>query len=385
MKVLHVVASLSHEWGGPIPVVKGLTEMLARKGVEITIFAPVKRGARNNTVEPEGAEVRVFEQGHLSRIWTAYSSDLARTLSREVSRFDLIHIHEIWHHPHFAAYRAAKRAGKPYIVTIHGALEPWCLGHKALKKKVFTLLIQRHILQNAAALHALTQAEGRQIRAYKVTAPVIVIANGIELSSFRQFRERKELEKLYPELKEKAAILFLGRIHPKKGFDILARAFGRIARARKDVYLVVAGPDSEGYRAQVERMLESEKVLDRTIFTGMLTGQEKLAALSRADIFVLPSYSEGFSIAVLEALACELPLVITRQCHFPEVAEAKAGIVIDPDPDQLAEALITLLNNADLRRGMGDNGKRLVMERFTWDKTADQMIQLYQSVLENRG
>jgi len=126
-------------------------------------------------------------------------------------------------------------------------------------------------------------------------------------------------------------------------------------------------------------------IVEKVTFTGMLTGKEKLAALSRADIFVLPSYSEGFSMAILEALAWGLPVIITHQCHFPEVAEVRAGIVIDPDSAQLAEAMIELLDNPKLCEEMGNNGRRLVIERFTWDKIANQMIELYQRVLKGEG
>jgi glycosyltransferase involved in cell wall biosynthesis len=131
-------------------------------------------------------------------------------------------------------------------------------------------------------------------------------------------------------------------------------------------------------------MFAAEGVIGKTVFTGMLTGWDKLAALARADLFVLPSYSEGFSIAVLEALTCRLSVVITHQCYFPEVAEADAGIVLEPDIAQLVEALDKLLNDYDMRCKMGENGHRLILEKFTWDKIVDQMIRLYEEVLKSQ-
>ncbi len=384
MKVLHVAASLSHEWGGPIPVVKGLTEILARKGVEVVIFAPVKRGALDGIVRPKGTETRLFKQDLLSNIWTAHSFELARPLEREVKDFDLVHIHEIWHHPHFAAYRAARKGKKPYVITVHGALEPWCLNFKAFKKKIYAALIQRRILNGAAAIHAITQDEVEHIRAFGVHSPVVMIPNGIDPEEFRELPPRGELERLYPELEGKKVVLFLGRIHPQKGLDILARAFGQIARDREDVRLVIVGPDNEGYQIQVEQMLKTNGVRDKTIFTGLLSGQEKLAALSRADMCTISSYSEVRSIVALEAMICSVPIIITRQCQFPEVAEAKAGIVVEPDADQLVEALTKLIDNPQLRNEMGANGRKLVMERFTWDRVAEQMIQLYQDILDGK-
>ena len=382
MKVLHVVASLSPTWGGPVPAVKGLTEAMAKKGLSVTVFAPVVQDSSHGVIQLEGVRVALFKQNLLSKIWRAYSSELAKALYREIEGFDLVHIHEIWHHPHFAAYRAARKAKKPFIITVHGALEPWCLNYKALKKRIYAVLIQRRTLNRAAAIHAITQEEVEHIRAFGVDSPIFTIPNGIDSEEFSELPPREELEKLYPELQGKKVVLFLGRIHPIKGLDLLARAFGQVARGCKDVHLLIVGPDEGGYRGEVERLLASEGVIEEVTFTGMLTGKEKLAALSRADIFVLPSYSEGFSMAILEALACGLPVITTRQCHFPEVAEARAGIVIDPDAAQLAGAMVEFMDDSKLREEMGSNGRRLVMERFTWDKIADQMIGLYQRVLK---
>jgi len=365
MKVLYVVASLSPTWGGPVPVVKGITEAMAKKGLNVTVFAPVVQGGSHGVIQLEGVRVRLFRQDLLSEVWRAYSSELAKALHREIERFDLVHIHEIWHHPHFVAYRAARKAKKPFIITVHDALEPWCLNYKALKKRIYAALIQRRILNKAAAIHTITQEEVEHIKAFGVDSPIFTIPNGIDLEEFSELPPREEIEKLYPELQDKKVVLFLGRIHPKKGLDLLARAFGKIARERKDVHLIIVGPDERGYRSEVERLLVSEGVVEKVTFTGMLTGREKLAALSRADICVIPSYSEVRSIVALEAIICRLPVIITRQCHFPEVAEARAGIVIDSDSAQLAEAMVKLLDNTKLREEMGNNGRRLVMKRFT--------------------
>lgn len=385
MKILHVAASLDPKWGGPAKVVIELTQALVKKGVEVAIFAPSESDKGGCISNLKGVNVNLFPKNFLSRFWTSYSSPLAKSLMKEVSDFDLIHIHEIWHYPNFAAYRAAKRAGKAYIVTIHGALEPWCLNYKALTKRIYTALIQRRILCKASALHALTREEVKQIQNFGVGSPVAVIPNGIDPEEFRELPLREELENSYPELNGKKVVLFLGRIHPKKGLDILTKAFAKIAKGRENISLLIAGPDNEGYQAHVEKLLESKGIINRATFTGMLTGRKKLAALSRADAFVLPSYSEGFTMTILEAMACRLPLVITRQCYFPEVAEIGAGFVVEPDPNQLAKALLKLLDNSKMGEKMGANGRRLVMESFTWDKIADQMTQLYQSVLRQEA
>ncbi|MCL0082944.1 glycosyltransferase [Thermodesulfovibrionales bacterium] len=384
MKILHIAISLAPEWGGPTKVVAGLTETLAKKGVEVALFAPVEKGDEAKIIRPKGVNSRLFEQGFFAQWWPGYSSGLAKAVAQEVEQFDIVHIHELWSYPHFMACRAARRAKKPYIVTIYGGLEPWAINHKAFKKRIYSALIQRRILQKAVALQAMTDEEVKHIRAFGVDTRIVVIPNGIDPEEFQQFPSREDLKGLYPELKGKKVVLFLSRIHPIKGLDLFAKAFGKVVERRDDIRLLIAGPDNDGYQAQVKKMLEIESALDKVIFTGMLTGREKLAALGGADLFVLPSYSEGFSMAILEAMICGLPVIITHSCNFPEVAEAEAGIVIDSDPEQLAEALTRLIDNPQLREEMGDNGRRLIKERFTCDKIADQMIQLYQDVLRLR-
>lgn len=370
-------------WGGAPKVATALSKALARKGVNISIFG---LNAKNETqCEVQSKHFTAYtlpeDKSQIRRLWPFYSPYLAKALAARVPEHDLVHIHEIWHYPCYVAYKIAGKTNKPFIVTVHGELEPWCVDHKSFKKRIYSALIQKRILNGAAAIHALTEKEAKDIQAFGVDAPIAVIPNGIDPAKFQVLPSPSEIEKLYPELAGKKVLLFLGRIHPKKGLDILARAFGQVARGRKDLHLLIVGPDNDSYRNQVERLLESESVIECATFTGMLAEREKLAALSRADICAIPSYSEGMSIVVLEAMACGLPVVITRQCYFPEVAEAGAGIVIEPNADQLADAINKLLDNPRLCKEMGKNGRGLVIEKFTWDKIADQMIKLYEGVL----
>ncbi len=381
MKVLYVAASLSFKYGGPTRVITELAKALTRKGVQVSIFAPMEKNENVCFDGLKGVDVKLFPKTFFSKFWTSYSPRLAKALMEEVFNFDLIHIHEIWHYPHFAAYRAAKKIGKPYIITTHGSLHPWAVKYKGLKKKIFTVLIQRHILQEAAVIQVLTDEEIQHIRTFGVNNNIIVVPNGINPKEFQNLPPREKLEQLYPIIKGKQVILFLSRIHPKKGLDLIAKAFGVIARKRNKVCLLIVGPNSNGYQGQIEKMFGAEGVLDKVIFTGMLTGYERLVSLSGADIFVLPSYSEGFSISVLEAMACKLPIVITSRCNFPEIEEVKAGVVIEPDVTQLVNSLVRLLDNPQLCKEMGKNGQQLISEKFTWDRIADRMIELYQDTL----
>ena len=184
------------------------------------------------------------------------------------------------------------------------------------------------------------------------------------------------------DLADKRVVLFLGRVHPKKGLDILADAFAIVAKTRDDARLVIAGPDEAGQSRKIASRLEKSGVLGQVIFTGMLTGIRKARALATADVFVLPSYSEGFSMAVLEAMATGLPVVISRQCYFPEVDQSNAGIVVETRADELAVALGRLLDDPGLRREMGQNGQEMIRHGYTWDSIASRMTEFYRSVVD---
>ena len=213
----------------------------------------------------------------------------------------------------------------------------------------------------------------------------VVAPLGVDVDQAIGERRPDAFASTWPETVGKKVILFFGRLNFKKGLDILARAFGRLARRRDDVVLVVAGPDTEGYGAMVRGWLEDEGVLDRTLFTGMLTGARKSAALSGATLFVLPSYSENFGIAVVEAMAAGQPVVISKHVNIcREVADAEAGLVVNTDADEVANAMETLLDDPALAERMGLNGKRLVRDCFTWDSAGPNLMDLYRRVASHR-
>lgn len=379
MKVLHIAASLSPDWGGPANVTLELSEALGKKGVAVTIFA-ISKG--EYIEEIKGVTIRTFPESSLSNLWTSYSPRLSRALKKEIFNFDLIHIHELWHYPHYAGYKAAKNANRPFIVSIHGGLEPWCLKHKAFKKRIYSIFIQKKILKEASGIHVNTQREIKNILNFVENKNIFVVPNGIKLEEFRILPNKEIVENLYPEIKNKKIILFLGRIHPIKGLDILAKAFSKVLEKKRDIQLMIAGPGNSSYKLQIVKILKEENALNNTTFTGMLMGDIKLAALNKADIFILPSYSEGFSIAILEAMASRIPVIITKNCNFDEVEKIEAGKVINANVNELSNAIIELLDNPELCRKMGDRGKIFVDEQYSWDKIADMMINEYEKIIK---
>ena len=171
----------------------------------------------------------------------------------------------------------------------------------------------------------------------------------------------------------------MGRIHPKKGLDLLALAFAEIAKKREEIALVIAGTGEERYVKKVKTMLKDKGLSSRTVFTGLLTGKEKISALHESDVFVLPSYGENFGIAVIEAMACKLPVVVTDKVGLSlDINEYNAGIVTKCDTNEIASAILKILGNNELNEEIRIKAMKLVEDRFTLVKATDKMIKLYE-------
>jgi glycosyltransferase involved in cell wall biosynthesis len=183
------------------------------------------------------------------------------------------------------------------------------------------------------------------------------------------------------KIKNKRVILFLGRIHWIKGMDLLARAYARLARERNDVHLLIVGPDEGGYEKKVRKWLKDAGVLEQVTFAGMLEGKEKLEAFAGSDLFVLPSYSESFGMAVVEAMACGLPVIISNQVGiYKEVQRANAGLVVKSDSTDLYNALMRLLNNNKEAFDMGTRGMKFVKEKFDIESVTNRMIEAFKDI-----
>ena len=362
-------------------MVSELIPALEKQGVHCEIATTRGHRVGRDVTGPQGIPIHVFDTGIPTRLWTAYSRELTEFLNQNIPRFDLVHIHEIWHHAGYTASKVARKQGIPYILTIHGELSDWSLQHKGLKKLLYRKVVLDKILKNAYALHAITRAEKERIAELGYETPVLVAPNGIDPSPFEQLPDPSAFLDRFPVLKNKRVILFMGRLNPKKGLDILAHSFSSLKRRFPDTVLLLAGPDEEGTRQRTESILRSQGNLDSAVFTGMLTGEDKLAAMACADVFVLSSYSEGFSIAILETMSSRLPVVITKRCNFPEVAEHGAGFVVEADEKPVAEAIGRLLSDPDLRVRMAERGRKLVAERYTWEATATTIADLYRSLV----
>lgn len=377
MKVLHVAANLTAEWGGPTQVITNLTKALSSKGVEITIYSPVRRG--EEVVRPEGTNIKLFNVDYFDKWWIGYSREFRNEMERAPATFDLVHIHEMWHYSHYAASMAFRKESKPYIITLHGELNIERI-HNSLKKKMYLSMIQKKILNKAAWLHTITDKETLQAQSICSNRNISKIPNGVDFDSFLNLPDKNDILQYYPSVAGKKVLLFLGRINKIKGLDILVKAFGQLACNRDDLCLIIAGPDNDGYKTEIVQLINDYNVSDKVIFTGMISGHEKMSVLTGSDLFILPSYSEGFSISILEAMACGLPVIISNECNFPEVDEFHCGITIEHKDNKLKETIQIMLQEPDRLKVMGNNARKLVKKKYTWDRIADDMLSMYELV-----
>ena len=379
LRVLHVIASMAAAWGGTATAVAGLTKALGELGVRSEIVTTTDE-AEGPLLPTPHLTRHCFQRGLAARVWSAYSRPLAAHLERAIVDFDIVHVHGLWHFGGLMAARVAKRKGVPYIVSLRGELDGRRLRHKGFKKRIYRALVLDEMLRSANTLHAVSAAECGHVERLGIRAPVFVCPNGVDLAALDALDEcappDEEFLAEHRALQGRQVVLYLGRIDALKGLDVLAEAFADLANA-SDAALLVAGRDEDDTLPGVQRTLRNAGVSERVAFAGFLTGRRKSAALALAAVFVLSSYSEGFSNAVVEALAAGLPVVISKHCNFPEVERAGAGFVVPAAPDAVAKAVAAILADADLARRMSKNARRLVEENYQWAAIAPRMAQRY--------
>lgn len=296
--------------------------------------------------------------------------------------FDLILIHSTFGDPGRMAALAARRCGIPYVCHTHGSYEPWAIHHKFWRKKIYFTTIEKGILNRAAGIVVSNDSETEQLYHLGIMTKIKRIPWGTDLPEQEKIPSRNKLEKLWPALQGRPFVLFLGRLHRKKGLDILIPAFSNLTREFHDWVLVLAGPDEGGYRQILEQLVRESGLTGNVLFTGMVTSDAKAALLAQAECFVLPSYSEGFPMAVVEAMSYGRPVVITDACHIPEVCEDGAGFVVPPEPKTLEMALREFMRDAHLRQYCGEKAKVIAQKHFTWESVARKIMGFYREVAD---
>jgi len=322
--------------------------------------------------------------------WFEYAPDLIDVLVK--AKVDLAYFVGLWKYPSVAALRWGSETGKPFMVAPHGMLDSWAVRNSGAKKRIAAWLFQNTQLKKASCVRALCPAEATSIRAYGLKNPICVIPNGIDLPTITPGRESVAADSPFPS--DRRVALYLGRLHPKKGLANLLGAWNRTQRTQdKEWMLAIAGWDQGGHEAELKQQATDLGIRwgDTTsrfpadysaLFLGPQFGDAKGKIYFHCDAFILPSFSEGLPMVVLEAWAYGKPVLMTPECNLPEGFTANAALRIEPTIDSITEGLRQLFEmSADERQIMGKLGLALVKDRFVWSKIAPEMMSVYEWLL----
>ncbi len=373
---VHVTSWLSRQGGGIPPVVWALAGAMRQQGVNTSVV-----GLHDEWVTADCGNCSVpFKTGEVTGPASyGFSAEMARQLHGFAQPAGIVHSHGLWMYPGAAARRSAVKTKGSLVISPHGMLEPWALNHARFKKQLAGWLFENKNLRMANCLHALCAAEAEHFRQIGLTNPIAIIPNGVELNQSLPKSDRDELTERFPQLKGRRRALFLSRMHPKKGLDNLLRAWKNLGAGFDDWSLMIAGNGHTAYEEQLRSLVREFSLEQKVFFLGPLYGADKARAFAAADFFVLPSFSEGFSMAILEAAAAGLPVLLTPECNFHELVTAKAGIEVATNPQSIETGLKHIMLLSDEQRiEMGLQGSKLVARAYTWPVIATQMLEVYE-------
>ena len=395
IRTANLTGPVSRAAGGLYESVRRLAQELQLTGLEVAVLGSFDEFTQGDIAAWDPVTVRAFRPVGPTQF--AYSPGYSEFLN--LYRPQILHSHGIWIYSSIATHSYAMRARTPYMISPHGMLDPWAVRNSYWKKWIARHCYENAHLRDARCLRALCESEALAFRKFGLKNPIAVIPNGIDLP------EEKKGESLKVNGESgKRTLLFLGRIHPKKGLPNALRAFAERAKAKSGRLkqecpwqLVIAGWDQGGHEAELmelceeldlrvesrESRVESHLSGSEVIFYGPAFGDEKKSLLRNADAFILPSFSEGLPMSVLEAWANGLPVVMTPECNLPEGYVANAAIRVETGVESIAQGLDSLfsMSDGDLNE-MGVKGKELVRQKFTWQTVAEEVKQIYDWMLD---
>jgi len=300
-----------------------------------------------------------------------FRHSLQQLLDRQ--KIELLHDHGLWSPSNYVAIQTAARKKVPSIISPRGMLEPWAINYKKGKKQLAWLVYQKQCLQKAKVLHATSVAEAQNLQKLNLHIPIALIPNGVELPSCYR-------NQFCPSDQRHRTILFLSRIHPVKGLLNFVEALRTVPLT--NWRLLIAGPNEDNHQREVEAAITSANLQDKISFTGDIDDQQKWNLYLQADLFVLPSFSENFGIVVAEALASGVPVITTKGTPWQELETYHCGWWVDIGVAPLTQALKAAMNLTDQERStMGQNGRRLVEQKYSWADVAEKMASVYRWML----
>ncbi|RYC70631.1 glycosyltransferase [Spirosoma sordidisoli] len=383
MRILNICA-YSWETGGPPKIIFDHTQVVLRQGHQVDILSPISPGERPYPV-PEGARLILCKRTPgISRFFREFSGELYRFLQKHVRDYDVIHCHGLWHFGTLAPFMLDRQVAK--VITIHGVLDRWTYAQNNWKKRIMDTLAQKAYLRRADLVHINNTDEREDVLRYLgyQHPNVVIIPNGVKMSDFVSLPAKGTFRTKFGLPLDQKVVLFLSRLNKKKGLDLLLPAFRDYVRQHPGTVLALAGSD-DGYEAETRQFIEQNNLGDSIRMVGMLTGDDKKAALADADLFTLPSYSEGFSMAVLEAMAAGTPALVSDRVGFGEaIREHEAAGLVDLTPEGVRAGLERMLGNDALRERVRQNATNLLRTQYDIEIVAKRLLDEYSRVARKK-
>ncbi|CAN5772761.1 glycosyltransferase [soil metagenome] len=388
MKILHVIPSLSPRYGGPSAVLPVMARALIAQGLTVDVATICDEPLQAMIKETIVVGTNSYRSFAFARQTSCFriSLPLAKWLKKHIQEYDVVHVHAVFTFSSLATCYIARQAGVPYIVRPLGILNSWGMeNRRKTLKKIWFRLIEKPFLDKAAAMHYTSDQERDDAARLRIRSPAQVLPLGLDLSKFSNLPHGDLFHDRFPQLRHRRILLFLSRIHPKKGFDLLLPAFAQLVNKIPDIALVVGGDGTSEYLHSLQEECKSLELEDSVLWVGFLDETARLEALAAATVFCLPSWSENFGVALLEAMAAGLPCIATDQVALAiDAAQAGAVLMISCDVEALEESLLEMFSNPSISKEMGMRAAKHACDYYSMEAMGKSLIQFYQTVVHSR-
>lgn len=382
MNICHIIPKLSRSGAGVFAALTSIVNNLDHVNNQISVYSCFDEHSSEDNMLNPNINV-IFAKSFFADFDSCFS--FLYNFRANIYNFDLMHSHGLWHVINMLGCYFFRNTGRPYIVSPHGMLDEWALNNSKIKKKFARLLVENKNISNSSCIHALCHSEYVSIRKCGFHNPICVIPNGVSLPGNSHYPYP---QKFPQDTMGKKILLYLGRIHPKKGIENLVRAWGRIKSEEPSISenwcFVIAGWGQDGHEKYLEKYAQDSQFQD-IHFIGPQFDRNKESVYFHSDAFIIPSYSEGLPMVVLEAWSHKLPVLMTPECNIPEGFEMNAAIKINTDENSIYEGLYTIFSMNDcLRKKIGLNGYSLVKSKFSWTEISMQFQDVYKWCLDGK-
>lgn len=389
MKILQVISSFppAYAYGGALKSAYEISKQLVEDGHSVTVYTTDVYDSNSrlefeeNPIWMDGIEVYHFKNisNRLSYKNFPIAPDMAFALKKNINKFDIVHLHEYRSFQAILVHHYSEKNKVPYIVQPHGSVVN--IMGMFWFKELFDKTVGSPLLKDSSKVIALTNVEKNILKKLGIKdGSIEILPNGINLLDYENLPEKGIFKKKYGVHHNEKLILFLGRLHKIKGIELLINSFAELPKAYKDVKLIIAGPDG-GCLSEIKELILRLNIKNKVIITGPLYNEEKFEALIDADVYVLPSVYETFPNTVIESCACKTPVILTDRCGISDLIKHNVGYVVQYEKNSLKEALISILDNDQLRETFSKNCSKFVQVNFNLENTIKQFEEIYENLV----